>query len=113
MEEQWDKVQTDVWVPENKGDEISGVYLSVQPEIGENKSNLYIIEVEEGKTISFWGSKVLDGKMLAVKVGQQVKVLFLGKVKPEKGREYKEYDVFIKNPKPKDSTEEPIETQKF
>ncbi len=113
MEEQWDKVQTDVWVPEKEEDEISGIYLGVQKEVGENKSNLYTIEVEEGKTMAFWGSKVLDGKMLALKVGQQVKILFLGKVKPEKGREYKGYDVFVKKTKPIPNTAGPIETQKF
>jgi len=113
MEEQWDKVQTEIWVPENKGDEISGIYLNVQLEVGENKSNFYTFEVEEGKTMAFWGSKVLDGKMLAVKVGQQVKVVFLGKVKPDKGREYKDYDVFVKKPKTIPSTEGSIETQKF
>ena len=99
MEENWNKVETEIWVPENKGDEISGVYLDVQHEIGENKSNLYTLEVKEGKTLCFWGCKVLDGKMTAVKIGQQVKVLFLGKVSPEGGREYKDYDVFFKSEK--------------
>ena len=110
MEEDWNKVETEIWVPGNKGDEISGVYLNVQNEVGENKSNLYTLEVKEGKTLAFWGSKVLDGKMSAVKVGQQVKVLFLGKVTPDGGREYKDYDVFFKSIP---STEPEIPTQKI
>ena len=94
--EDWNKVETEIWGPENGGDEISGVYLGVEHDVGENKSNLYTLEVEDGKTVAFWGSKVLDGKMSVVKIGQLVKVIFLGKVSPEGGREYKDFDVFFK-----------------
>ncbi len=93
---EWNKVESEVWSPE-EGDEISGVYLGVQKEIGENKSNLYTIEVEAGKQMGAWGSKVLDGKMISVSVGQQVKIVFNGKIKPEAGgKEYKSYEVLTK-----------------
>ena len=95
MEEEWTKIESDVWNPE-EGNEISGVYLGIQLEVGVNKSNLYKIELEEGKQLSVWGSKILDDAMLSVKVGQQVKIKFKGKVKPEKGNEYKDYEVFTR-----------------
>lgn len=98
MTEEWTKVETDIWNPE-VGEEISGIYLGVETEVGENKSNLYNIEVVEDdktKQLGIWGCRVLEGKMLAVKVGQQVKIKFNGMVKPEKGREYKSFEVFTK-----------------
>ncbi len=98
---EWTKVETETWTPE-EGEEISGEYLGVQVEVGENKSNLYKVKTEEGKTVGIWGSAVLDGKMFGMEVGTEIKIAFKGKVKPLKGREYKDYEVFTK----KDSNEE-------
>jgi hypothetical protein len=95
-ENNWEKVEEGFWVPEEKGDEISGVYLGFKEDIGQNKSRLYSIENEEGK-MNVWGSKVLDGKMMIIKIGQQVKIVFLGRVKSEGKKEYKGYDVFTKS----------------
>lgn len=95
MTDEWTKVQSDVWNPD-EGAEISGVYLEKATEVGQNKSNLYKIEVEPGKVVGIWGCKVLDDALVAVKIGSQVKIKFKGKVKPEHGNEYKAYDVFTK-----------------
>ncbi len=95
--EDWNKVETEFWNPENAGDEISGVFVGLQVDVGENKSNVYTVEVEKGKNINFWGATVLDRKMNSVKVGQEVKVVYLGKVSPEGGREYKDFDVFFRD----------------
>ena len=95
MEDEWTKIELEVWNPD-EGAEISGVYLGVQTEVGENKSNLYTLETSEQKQISVWGSKVLDGKMMGIKEGQQVKIKFVGRIKPEKGKEYKSYEIFTK-----------------
>lgn len=92
--DEWAKVETDIWNPE-EGAEISGIYLGVQEAVGENESNLYSIE-SENKQIGVWGSKVLDGKMMGIKVGQEIKIKFMGRIKPEKGREYKSYEVYVK-----------------
>ena len=90
---EWTKVESDVWNPE-EGEEISGKYLGVQHKVGDHNSELYSLETEEGRQVGVWGSKVLDGKMLGIQVGQQVKIKFVGKVKPEKGNEYKDFEVF-------------------
>lgn len=94
--EEWIKIETDVWNPK-EGEEISGKYLGVQHDVGENKSEFYRLDLGNGKVLGVWGSKVLDGKMSAVNVGSQVKILFKGLVKPVGGgREYKDYEVFTK-----------------
>lgn len=90
----WKKVEAETWVPE-VGDELEGIYLGMQSEVGPNKANLYKIE-SNGKTVSVWGSKVLDDNMLSVKVGQELKLVYKGKVKPEKGNEYNAYEVFTR-----------------
>ena len=95
-DEDWNKVETETWTPENEGDEIFGIYIGVEHDVGENDSNIYTFEVTEGKNVGVWGSTVLDRKMNAVKVGHQVKIVYLGKVTPQGGREYKNYDVFFK-----------------
>ena len=95
MSDEWNEVKTEVWNPE-KGDQISGIYLGVQHDVGPKKSNLYTMDVSETKRVNFWGSKILDSHMVGMKIGQQVKIEFTGKVKPEKGNEYKTYKVFTK-----------------
>ncbi len=95
-EEDWEKVETDLWIPEKEGDSVEGVFIAVEKEVGENKSNLYTIETPDAKQIGVWGSKVLDGKLLSLKPGQEVKIVFLGVKKPEGKREWKDFDVFKK-----------------
>ena len=95
MTDEWNKVESEMWNPE-EGESVSGVYLGFQPEVGANKSNLYTIEDSSGKQMGVWGSKVLDGKMISAQVGQQVKIEFVGRVKPDKGQEYKSYEVYTK-----------------
>jgi len=95
MKDEWTKVETEIWDPE-EGDELSGVYLGFKLEVGPNKSNLYKVEVSEGKQLGIWGCHILNDLMLSIKVGQQVKIQFKGKVKPDKGNEYKTYEVFTK-----------------
>jgi len=92
---EWTKVQSDIWMAE-PGDEISGVYLGVEKDVGVNHSNLYKIETEPGKALSVWGSKIIDDAMFSVPVGHQVKIKFIGLVKPEKGNEYKSFEIFVK-----------------
>ena len=95
MDTDWNKIETEIWNPED-GDEISGEYLGFQSNVGENNSNLYSVKDDKKKIIAIWGSKVLDGKMQGVQVGQQVKIKFLSRVKISGGRDYKDYEIFTK-----------------
>ncbi len=88
----WNKVESDVW-NENEEPEVSGILIDVQDDVGPNHSKMYKLN-RDGKAVSVWGSKVLDDLMLSVKVGQEIKIVFKGLVKPEKGNEYKSYELF-------------------
>ena len=94
----WKKVEpsnSDVWKPENQGDTIQGKYKTVKQEVGQNESNLYLLETEEGE-YGVWGSAVIDSRMSEVPLGSMVKIVYKGKATGEKsGREYKDFDIFI------------------
>ena len=81
----FEEIQTGAWKPENKGDEIIGVLINVEKDVGANSSMVYSIEVEN-KSISVWGSTVLDSKMVAAKIGDKVKIVYdgLGEKQPGK-----------------------------
>lgn len=94
----------ELWEPE-KGDSIEGVYKGSQHNVGKNKSTVYNIEVN-GELKSFWGSTVLDRKMMAVKEGDTMRATYDGKDE-EKG--YKKYTVEVDEPeeaKQEEATEE-------
>jgi len=96
----WKKVELgDTFKFEKVGDEITGLYLGSEENVGENNSNIYQFETE-GKNVSVWGSTVLDTRMKNVKVGEEVKIVFLGlKDSPNrKGKQYKDFDVFHREP---------------
>lgn len=91
----FEKVDVGIWKPEKENDEISGILTKVESEVGENKSMLYTLEVD-GKPIGIWGSAVLDINMSAAKVGDLVKVVYLGKGESKGGKNPpKLFDVFI------------------
>ena len=94
MEEKTYKdVEQEFWSYEQASDAVMGIYLNSQDEVGENKSKVYNLEQPNGKIISIWGSTVLNHKMNLVKIGDDIKIVYLGKVKPEQGREYKDFNV--------------------
>ena len=81
----YQEIETDTWKPSEKGDEIEGVFVKAEENVGANDSNLYHLEVDE-KPVAVWGSTVLDTKMIGIKPGEKIKIVFdgLGESKPGK-----------------------------
>jgi len=77
------------WKPKSEGESIEGVYLNMKPEVGVNKSNIYVIETISGEILSVWGSTVLDDKMSYVKKGDTIRITYQGMEKDK----YKKYIV--------------------
>lgn len=73
----FEEVETGLWKPEEAEDEIQGVLLKVQENVGSNKSYFYTLEVDK-KPIGVWGSAILDPKMLAVDIGDLIKIRYDG-----------------------------------
>lgn len=75
------------------GDSIEGRYIAKNENVGTNKSNVYIIEVEGGKKIGVWGSTVLDSKFQNIGVGKMVAIEYVGEKKGKTGKTYKDFRV--------------------
>ena len=99
MADNWEKISVDGLsqaVDWNEVKEVAGVLTKITTELGANQSTLYTLKKEDGSDISFWGSKLLDGRLEKVELGTSVKVVFLGMVEGKNGRTYRNYDVFTK-----------------
>ncbi len=79
----------DVWTHDKEGDFIEGIYLKMKDNVGKNKANMYVLDVD-GKKMSVWGTTVLDNKMEDVSIGSKIKITFEGK---DQDKEYKNYKV--------------------
>ena len=81
---------------ENPGDFIQGKYCGTVGDIGENESNVHILE-SEGKRVGMWGSSVLDKRMRSVNLGADVMVVYQSLETSEKsGRDYRDFKVYAK-----------------
>ena len=100
----FEKIETDVWKPENTNDEIIGVLIKSDDKVGANQSMLYNLEVDT-KPVSVWGSTVLDQKMMAIKPGDKIKIVYLGKGAASFGKNPpKLFDVYIDKEEAVDNT---------
>lgn len=82
-------------------DTLVGVYVGKQEDIGDNNSTLYTIEKRGGKKVGVWGSALLDGRFGGIFIGEEVKIVYLGKEKSQKSnRTYKNF-AFYHRPQPK------------
>ncbi len=97
----------DVVVFEKDGDRAEGELVDVRPNVGMHNSTMYDLQ-SGGKLLSIWGSTVLDGKMRRVRKadpgrkGDWVVIVFKGIVpKTKEHNEYKDFQVFVKEPENK------------
>lgn len=73
---------------------IQGLYVAKKENVGENKSNIYVLNVANEK-VGVWGSVVLDSRFEQIAIGSEVKIEYLGMVKPESGnRPYHNFKVY-------------------
>ena len=82
----YQEVNPTAWTYEKDGDFIEGELVSVQSDVGVNKSMLYSIRTEDGTVKSVWGASVLDSRMALISVGSKVKITFKGKAEAKKGK---------------------------
>lgn len=77
-------------------DSIEGVYTGKEEHVGDNDSNIYSFEQKDGTVISVWGTTILDTRFKNLKVGEEVKVVYLGEVDSpnRKGKKYHNFEVW-------------------
>jgi hypothetical protein len=76
-------------------DTIEGKYIDKADNVGDNNSNIYVIEESNATKTGVWGTNVLDRKMDRLKVGDTVKIVYLGKKPGKSGRTYHDFDVYV------------------
>jgi len=84
--ESWDKLEP-----------VQGIYLRKKENVGRNKSNMYVLKVED-KEISVWGSAVIDGSMGDVPIGSEVRIEPLGEAVGKTGVKYNNFKVMFRIP---------------
>jgi hypothetical protein len=93
----WKKIEVqsgDTWDYKNDK-EIQGVLLSKEENVGPNNSKMYKLQTPDGKEIGVWGSTVLDLRFGKIEIGEEIKLIYLGKEKsPKTGREYHSFEVY-------------------
>lgn len=91
---EYEDIKEEFWKPEMKGDAVNGVLVSIKNGVGKHKATLYSLQKEKGNIVHVWSSRVLDEKMVAIQTGDDIRIIYEGKVKPEGGgREYHNYKV--------------------
>ena len=81
----------------NENPELEGYYIGKKEDIGENHSNIYQVELDNGEITELWGSTALDTQMIAVKAGSRIKIVYEGLIDSpkRKGKQYKKFSVFV------------------
>lgn len=91
----WNSTNEDGSFRLEEGDELVGVYTGKEEHVGANDANIYSFKTENGP-MSVWGSTVLDTRLKNLVLGEEVKIIYRGKVESQKrkGASYYAYEVF-------------------
>jgi|WetSurMetagenome_2_1015567.scaffolds.fasta_scaffold203885_4 hypothetical protein len=89
---EWKKIEPKFWKPEKVDDEVSGVLVGKEENVGKFKSMVYHIE-RNGEQFNLFGSTVIDDKLKYTKLGDLVRIVFKGK-KKGKNAEYDDFEVY-------------------
>jgi hypothetical protein len=99
----WRENTGNTWKPEKKDDEVVGILVDIEKEVGQNGSTMYTVEeAKTHETVSIWGSAILDSRMKGINIGEEVRVVYkgLGDKKPGKNPP-KLWQVFHRDPEVK------------
>ena len=78
--------------------EIVGTYVLMEENVGPNRSTLYSLKKDDGSLIGVWGNTLLDSRFKNIQIGDEVRIVYLGKDTSEKtGREFNNYDVYSRS----------------
>lgn len=79
--------------------ELIGIYQGKREHIGPNDQNMYDFDVN-GEAVSVWGTAFLNNKLGNIAVGDEVKIVYEGKLKnPKTGREFNAFRIYTKSAK--------------
>jgi len=82
-----------IWQFEKEGDNIEGELKD--KEIPGQYGNNFLIKCKSGEDFVIFGGAVLNTKMVGIEVGKTIRITYLGEVKGQSGRNYKDFKVEV------------------
>ena len=91
----WKRQESSMWLPEKEKEEIIGVVVDINLDGLYGKQ--YTLKTDDGKSIQLPSHKVLEARLISVKVNDKIKVVYLGEepAKVKGNNPTRMYDVFI------------------
>ena len=77
----------------DKEGELHGVFVESKSNVGRHRSNVYVIEKDNGDRVQVWGSTVLDTKFAEIPLESEVWIKCLGETTSKSGSTYVDYSV--------------------
>jgi len=100
MTQDWKENTGNSWKPEKKDEEVVGILVDIEANVGQNGSMMYTVEqTSNHETVNIWGSTVLDSRMKGIKVGEEIRIIFKGLGDKQPGKNPpKLWQVFHRDP---------------
>lgn len=97
---EWKENTGGIWKPETKDEELNGILVDIQHNVGTNSSTLYTVQDKKsGENLGVWGSAVLDGRMKGISIGMEVRIVYKGLGDAKSGQNApKLWQVFYREP---------------
>jgi len=92
--EEWKSTEPEVWKPEEKGEQIIGVFVEKKPRDESGVSARYFLDTNNGRFL-VWGCAVIDDRMQHVKLGEKVRITYKGKTKNKRDQEVNLFEVEV------------------
>lgn len=93
--DQWKAIEPGIWKPEKDGENIIGVLVSKEPKDEKTGySARYYLDTKSGMFL-VWGSAVIDDRMQYVKIGDKIRITFVGKTKNKRNQDVNLFKVEV------------------
>ncbi len=81
----WQKYEPATWTYQKVDDSVEGILISIEDNKSYEGKKIYHLEQGDGRKINIWGTTVLDSKMIGLKTGDRIKIIYKGE-KENKGK---------------------------
>ena len=97
------------WKPTEVGESIEGIYKQHKPDVGPKKYSIHTLEVD-GELRSIFATKVLDERLLAIKVGDKIRITYEGWNNPAT-EDWMKWKVELDGPESEEDAEDEAEAR--
>lgn len=80
--------------------ELKGTYIAIEEGVGLKETNLFKIQKEDGSVIGVWGNTMINDTFQKIRIGDAVKIVYLGMEESKNGRSYHSFRIYHRPQKP-------------